>query len=604
MMKLIKIFIYIVVGFYLYGCSGSVQTEENNIEKVSDTLSFHNSKMAMDYFLDGLAAESKGDYAGAVIELQEALYYDPQPSIYYQIAKNYFFLNKLSPALQNSKKAVELAPDNIEYLSLLQEIYTNARQQDSAIIVLEKIISIDSTQVNALYSLARLYETKRPAQAIEIYKKILNAIGNEWSVLIRVAELYERLGKISEATTTLEELLEIDPSNTPLQKLLAEFYIKNSEFSKALGIYDDIIMLYPDDLDAREKKAQLFIQKGEWENASKEFQYVLRQPEVPFEVKIRIGVAFFTESMKDSALIDITENLFQTIDKDTSDWQVKMYLGIISLQKGNSDSAIKYFDDVTKLAPWNSEAWVRLGGLLFDNKKYSETTEVLLKCIDKFPEDYTINILLGFSYSQLSNYNEAIKYLTKTVEIEPKDVNALSALGYAYSEIGKTEDAIKYINRAITLAPDNVDLLGTLGLIYDGIEDWERCDSVYNLALKLDSSNALVLNNFAYSYSKRSINLDVALNMITRALEKEPANSSYLDTMGWIYYKLENFGKAKEYIEKSLEIGGEKSVILDHLGDVLYKMGDKDKAKEIWEKALELDKSNSVLKEKIKKGEI
>ncbi|HRI47079.1 MAG TPA: tetratricopeptide repeat protein, partial [Ignavibacteriaceae bacterium] len=165
-------------------------------------------------------------------------------------------------------------------------------------------------------------------------------------------------------------------------------------------------------------------------------------------------------------------------------------------------------------------------------------------------------------------------------------------------------EAIQYLNKAIKLDPNNVDLLGSLGLIYDNLEKWDECDSVYNLALTRDAKNPLVNNNYSYSLSKRGVRLDEALQMVNLALDAEPMNSSYLDTKGWIYYKLGQYDSAKVYIQKSLDVGGEKAVILDHLADVYFKLNQKEKAIELWKKAQELDPSDEKIKNKIEKGEL
>jgi Tfp pilus assembly protein PilF len=141
-------------------------------------------------------------------------------------------------------------------------------------------------------------------------------------------------------------------------------------------------------------------------------------------------------------------------------------------------------------------------------------------------------------------------------------------------------------------------------MIYDSVEKWNECDSTYEAALKIDSVNATVNNNYAYSLSERGIRLDEALEMAKIAIEKEPLNSSFLDTIGWVYFKLEDYENAKLYLEKAIEVAGERAVIMDHLGDVLFKMGNKNLAMEFWQKAYDLDTSNILIKNKIEKGEI
>jgi len=120
-------------------------------------------------------------------------------------------------------------------------------------------LSADSTDVNTYYKLARIYEDTRPLEAIKIYDRLINIIGLDWNVLLRVAELYEKLGYKEKAAESVEGLLEIDPSNVALQKLAIDFYSRNGYNDKALEMLDDMIETMPDDLEAREKRAQIFI---------------------------------------------------------------------------------------------------------------------------------------------------------------------------------------------------------------------------------------------------------------------------------------------------------------------------------------------------------
>ena len=386
--------------------------------------------------------------------------------------------------------------------------------------------------------------------------------------------------------------------------MLIEYYQRNKKYDEALNIVNDILELTPDDLEAREKKAQIYIAKGDWSEASNEYSYILKQPAVPFDIKIRIGAVYFNQALKDSTLLPVTKKLFETIDKDTTDWQVKMYLGAIAINEKQDSTAIQNFKEVTKLARWNVDGWIRLGGLYFDNKKYDEAAKIMKEAIISFPEDFTVNLILGLSLSQKNEHTEAKQYLKKAVDLNSSDITALSAYAFSLNQLKDYDNAVIYLNKALALKPDDINLLGTLGLIYDNEGKHIQSDSVYQSALKIDSSNALINNNYAYALSERGIQLERALNMVDIALEAEPKNSSYLDTKGWVYYKMGRYEKAKEFIEKAIDAGGESAVMLEHLGDIVYKIGQQSYAKQLWEKALKLDVTNSELKHKIEKGEI
>lgn len=596
-------FALLLIILLIAGCS-SVAVQKESSDEIVIKDENEEKRKALSKFLDGTSLEAKGDYSGAILEYQEALQFEKSSGIYYSLAKNYFYLNKLSLALQHINSAINLEKENVEYYLLQQEIYSKGRQNDSAQIVLEKIIEMDASQVNAYYKLGRLLETSQPARAIEVYKKLLKIIGDEWTVLIRVAELYERIGDEENTITTIKKLLEIDPSNLAIQKLLVESLFRYKKYDEAMQIVDDILKTFPDDLDARERKAQIYLALDKWKEASAEYQALFDQEDISLEAKVRIGAAYFAESFRDSSLLAVAKNLFIQLDNDTTDWQIKMYLGAVYLSENQDTLALKYFSEVIDLAPWNVEAWIRMGGIYFDNARYDDAITLLKNCIDRFPQDFAINFLLGISYAQSAKYEDAKIYLGKSIKLNDNDPNALSAYGFALSQLKENDTALIYLKKALILDPENINVLGQIGLIYDGLGNYEDSDNYYSRAIRIDSNDATVNNNYAYSLSKRKINLDVALLLAQKAIEKEPENSAFLDTIGWVYFALENYSKAIEYIQKAVDFGGERPVILEHLGDALFMNGETERAIEVWKRALELDNSNQALKNKIERGNI
>ncbi len=601
-----KLLIIILPAIFLFGCAAQKETikSNNNRNHIIDDLISDSTNEPLNRFIDGSIEEAKGNYAAAIEDYKEVLKMDPKPSVYYAIAKDYYYLNKLSQALPYSKKAIKLDSSNVDYFDLLSEIYSDANQNDSSAAVLNKMISMDSTNINAYYRLARIYETNKPSKAIDIYNNITNIIGPDWNVLMHVAQLQASLGNFDGAAKAIQKLLTIDPSNAGLQKLLAEYYQQAKKYDEALKVIDDVLAANPDDLDAYERKAQIYLAQNKWDLAANEYNYIMKQPKAPFDLKIRIGASYFEQSFKDSTLISIAKKFFTTLDKDTTFWQVKMYLGAIAIDEKNDSTAIEYFKDATHLASWNVEAWVRLGGLYFDNKKYDDAAKVMQEAVKSFPEDFRVNFILGISLAQNNHNTEAKPYLQKAVELNPNSIDALSAYGFTLSQLKENKEAIEYLKKALLISPNDVNLLGTLGLIYDGEKRWSECDSVYEKALSIDSTSDLINNNYAYSLSERGIKLDLALRMAQKAIVSKPNTPSYLDTIGWIYFKMGNYKEAKNYIEQAIKLDSSKPDVLEHLGDVEYRMGNKNKAKEVWQKALSLDKNNNELKQKIEKGEI
>jgi tetratricopeptide (TPR) repeat protein len=589
----------------LFSCSSSsTMTEKKEIVTAIKQSKEPDKKLALNHFINGGIFEVQGNFESAVKEYENALHYDTSAGIYYSIAKNYLYLNKLPLALKNVKRALNLDSTVTDYYNLLSDIFNYGNQKDSAISALEKATKIDSLDIELNYKLARLYETDKPLKAISIYNRILSQLGSDWSIISRIAELNEKLGNSEGAIKSIDRLLELDPGNIQLKKMLIEYNIRAKHYDRGIQLVDEILELMPSDIEAREMKGNLLIAKNDWTGASKEFDYLLKQPNIKLEDKVNIGANYFDRAVKDSTLLPIAKTIFTQLDKDTTDWQIKMYLGAIALSEKNDSVAIENFKYVTENANWNVQAWIRLGGLYFDNHKYKEAEVVMSEAIISFPDDFYVNLILGLALAQQSKNKESEPYLKKATILNPNDINALSAYGFTLSQLKQNEQAIYYLKKALEIEPNDVQFIGTLAMIYNGMKSYQISDSLYEKALELKPDDPLINNNYSYSFATRSIQLERALKMIKISIAADSLNSSYLDTMGWVYYMLGDYESAKTYIEKAIKVGGKSSVILDHLADVEFKLGNKRKAVELWQNAFDLDPSKTEIKNKIEKGAI
>jgi tetratricopeptide (TPR) repeat protein len=594
------IFVIFPLIYLLIGCSAT-KTENKTVSENNQTINnSENEKLAQDYFIKGALYDLKGEYASAILEYQEALKLDEQAGIHHALSKDYLIIQKLAPALSHAKSAVKLSPDDAEYNFLLGSIYKMAQRPDSAELAFEKVIAIDSLYYQAYYFIAQLNEAKKPLKALEVYNRLLELNGPEWNVLVKIAEINERLGNIDNTISSVEKLLQLNPSNLRLQKMLIESYLKTNKNDKAILLVDDALSMFPDDLTLIEYKGNAKANQNKWNEAAVEYKKLITS-DLPFEAKKKIVGGFVVEASIDSSIIPIARNLLLEIEKDTTDWQLNAFLGEIAIAENDDSLAIDYFTKSTKLAPWNPQIWNRLGILLFDSQRFADAAIQMKKAIENFPDDFVDNLILGLSLSQQNDIEGAARALEHSVRLNPNDLTALHAYGFTLNQLKRNDAALVYLEKALLLDPKNIQVIGTIGLIYDSMKDYEMSDSLYEQALLVDSTDILIANNYAYSLSERGIKLDRALELAEFAVEGAPENSSYLDTIGWVHYKLGNYSKAIDYITKAIEFDIANATLFDHLADVYLKINDKNKAIELYKKALELDPNFENVKEKLLK---
>jgi tetratricopeptide (TPR) repeat protein len=525
--------------------------------------------IALQHYVNGSVHEMKGEYAEAILEYQDALRYDPNEAVYFALSKDYSALNRHTLAIETGRKAVALAPGNLDYRRNLADVYVRAYELDSAAVQFEEIVRQDSTSITPWYNLARLYHGRKPLKALKVYREIIRRFGPEWEVLLQIAELHNSLQQYDQAAGALREMLELDPGNVELKRTLAQNYVRAKQYDSALTVYKELREVQPDNIDYLSEMASVYLMKKEYAEAAHLFEVVLAQDTVSLESKLRIGEVYFGQLENDSTLVPVARSIFERIrDAHPDDWRSYWFLGAIGAVSRNDSLSIPNFRKVTELAGWNADGWVYLSSVFLEQNNFSEVVTILESALKVVPDDYRVNFFLGVAYSRL----------------------------------GRNDDAARVLERAHELNADDIGVMSQLALVYDNLQRHEESDRLYEEALKKDPENHLLLNNYSYSLSERRLQLNRALEMSRKAVEAQPKNSSYLDTLGWIYFQLGEYREAEKHIARAIAEGDVSAVVHEHLGDVYFMLKDRDRALEQWNIALRMDETNAELRAKIARG--
>jgi tetratricopeptide (TPR) repeat protein len=598
-----------------YGCSSTKETIDN--KEVKQAVAKNSDEQAAKQkVIQGSLFEAKGDFANAILEYQEALSLDENSAIYFLLAKNYNEISKFPMAVQNIKKAIALEPNNSDYKELLAGIFINTLQIDSAILVYESVIIKDSSNLQALFSLATLYKKSKPLTALNLYKKLIDEIGPRWDILVSMMEIYSKLDKSSEELKTMEELIGLDPGNPKLKEMLADYYFRSGKTEKSIELFEDILETDPDNELVRLQLADLLTRNNQTDRSIEIYKDLLKKNDKNPEYKSALGFLYIKK--KDySEAGKIFENI---IKNDTIKVEYKLDICSLLYFQGDSDAVVLSFSKkmnklITKKHPKDSRAYLYLSAI-YAKEDSTKLADDYFDSFIKYEKATAVTRNFSFFgtevgrvYLAKENFERGVIFLEKSKELFPNDYFLLFYLGIAYSRLNAGEKSIECLEQSLKLNPTHelaIEIVGQLGLTYDGMKNFTKSDSLYELGLKLDPDNHLLLNNYSYSLSERGLQLERSEKMSKRALEKEPENSSYLDTYGWILFRMGKYKEAQIYIKKAVDlrdaVGGNGSVLNEHLGDIYFKLGDKDNAMFYWNQALKMNPGNNEVKEKINRG--
>ena len=184
----------------------------------------------------------------------------------------------------------------------------------------------------------------------------------------------------------------------------------------------------------------------------------------------------------------------------------------------------------------------------------------------------------------------AIAVLYAAQKSQPENRDILISLGDLYRAEHRFAEAEGVYDRAIALSgepqPRHWFLYFARGMMRERLGNWDMAEMDLQHARELSGDEPNVLNYLGYSWIDQGIHLDEGLKIIRMAVQKEPKNGAFIDSLGWAYFKLGDYKNALKYLEVASQIEATDPIITDHLGDALWRVGRKVEARYQWRKAL------------------
>ena len=161
-------------------------------------------------------------------------------------------------------------------------------------------------------------------------------------------------------------------------------------------------------------------------------------------------------------------------------------------------------------------------------------------------------------------------------------------------ERNQDQAAFSLLDKAITEHPEDIDLLYGRAMVAESMDRLDILERDLRTILTIEPDNAQTLNALGYTLTDRTDRHQEALSLINEALAIAPEDPFYLDSLGWVYYRLGQLDKAEQVLKQAVAIQDDPE-FLAHLGEVLWQQGQEDEAKKVWQQGLKHDADNTLL---------
>ena len=278
-------------------------------------------------------------------------------------------------------------------------------------------------------------------------------------------------------------------------------------------------------------------------------------------------------------------------------------------QERGSARAILYGRLALYLRPDLAEGYLLIGDILAGQENFDAAIAAYDSIDAESPNSYAAKVRKGQALHDLGQKEAAFSLLREVADLDPDQTDALIQLGNLLRRDELYERAEKAYSQAIARIdepePGQWTLYYARGITYERTKRWPEAEADFLFALELEPDQPFVLNYLGYSWVDQGLNLEEAQDMLHQAVAARPDDGFIVDSLGWVFYRLEDFERAVEQLERAVELQPGDPVINDHLGDAYWQVGREREAYFQWRRALTLDPEEDEtvkIREKLKFG--
>jgi tetratricopeptide (TPR) repeat protein len=260
-------------------------------------------------------------------------------------------------------------------------------------------------------------------------------------------------------------------------------------------------------------------------------------------------------------------------------------------QRETSDAALIYARLALDLSPKFALAQLMIGEIRGAEDRSAEALALYQSVDPSSPFHWMARLRAALELDALGRTDDAVTQLKAMAAERPSRAEPLVELGDILRAHKRFPEAAAAYDGAIARTPNPQSgdwrLFYSRGVALERSGQWPRAEADLRHALALQPDQPLVLNYLGYSWIDKGQNLKDALGMIQRAVQLRPSDGYIVDSLGWAYFRLGDYGQAAHYLERAIELLPEDPTINDHLGDAYWRTGRVAEARFQWQRALQ-----------------
>lgn len=519
---------------------------------------------AIAHFVEGLAFEESGEMESALEAYRKVLNVDPgQSELASRVAGLLIQQDDFPQAIDVLKDAIKSNPNNAEPYQQLAFIYTRyLKKTDQAIDYANRAIALNPGDVEGYQRLVEIeLAAGQEGRALEALDRALKVQSSDPNFWLRLGKLYVAIlfksdsqpkpDKLKKTNDIFKKAADNASDDPDILKEVADYYAASQQLKEAIPLYLRVLELQPDDANAREKLATGFVLTNQREKAVEMLEEIIKaHPEKyqPYDL-----------------LAQVLDEEARSLQRAKRIEEAKMKFARVAAN----------YEQSLLINPNHAGTYVRLAELLLGPLRDPDhAVNLLAEARRRFPGAAEIVYYLAIAQREAKQSQQAVATFEEALheaQIEEDDefVNAKFYFNYgaAAEQAGLYDKAANLLRKSIALDPEN---------------------------------SAEACNYLGYMWADHNMNLDEAELMIRRALESEPGNASYLDSLGWVEFRKGKLDQALDDLLRAAKTADhEDPVVLEHIGDTYLKLNRSQEALEAWQKALALDPKNKNLADKI-----